>query len=290
MEDEKVFRAKFNQYLEQQLIVYRERYPNSPDIIEAILYGALSGDSKRIRPLLVYAVARSKGGDLHHVMPAAAAIEIIHCYSLIHDDLPAMDNDDTRRGVPSCHKRFSEALAILAGDIMQVIAFAQIMDFSGYETKIKGDMIKRLIRSSCDIVCGQAIDLQGEKAPLNPQEIEIMHQLKCGALIKTAMILGTLVPPCKDKNFTTKMELAGEKIGLAFQIRDDIIDDIEEGRVETQYKSTYPGILGMQESHARVRELYAQALEDISGLEQADTAFLCYVFKLMTEIPMNSEE
>lgn len=288
VQEEASFCKKFNQHLEDFLVSYKSRYPQSPEIIEAILYGAMSGYSKRIRPLLSYGVAKILGGKLEDILPVATAVEIIHCYSLIHDDLPAMDDDDIRRGMPSCHKQFSEATAILTGNIMQVIAFDAIIKFDDYSNQTKQLMIKHLINASADIVCGQAMDLRGEQGPLNIEEIKIMHQLKCGVLIKTALLLGALSQPNTSEDFISKINAAGDNIGLAFQIRDDIMDIQEEGETSTgKYKSTYPGILGLEESYFNLNELYKQALNDINELTDSkqDTIFLRYLFRIMTEVP-----
>lgn len=229
-------------------------------------------------------------------MPVAIAVEVIHCYSLIHDDLPAMDDDDMRRGLPSCHSKFGEANAILTGNIMQVIAFDSIIQSAIYSSVQKEEIVSLLIKTSCDIVYGQALDLIGEKKELPVDKIQLMHQLKCGALIRTAMHLSALVADgaversleeSKQPNqFINNIIAAGDKIGLAFQIRDDIMDMQEEGANNTNdhCKSTYPGIAGIDESFSKLNQLHKEALAYLNNLN-SNTSFLNYLFWSMTDVP-----
>ncbi len=288
IQEEEDFRVKFNQRLKFFISNYKNSYKDTQNIKEAMLYGALIGDPKRIRPLLVYGVAKSLGTNIEKVMPLAIAVEVIHCYSLIHDDLPAMDDDDMRRGMPSCHNKFGEANAILTGNIMQVIAFDSIIQEKQYAADQKEYILSLLIKTSCDIVYGQALDLRGEEEELSLDKIQLMHKLKCGALIRTAMQLGafdSLDISGGSDGFIEKIISAGDKIGLAFQIRDDIMDIQEEGKDSTNHcKSTYPGIAGIDGSFSELKQLHKGALNDISNLD-GDTSFLQYLFGIMTDIP-----
>lgn len=264
-----------------------------------MLYGALIGDPKRIRPLLVYGVAKALGIDINTVMPIAIAVEVIHCYSLIHDDLPAMDDDELRRGMPSCHSKFGEANAILTGNIMQVIAFDSIIQEAAYSAAQKEELLSLLIKTSCDIVYGQALDLIGEAEDLSIDKIQLMHQLKCGALIRTAMHLTALVgsyaeagdapsisgSPSSPNKVVSSIIAAGDKIGLAFQIRDDLIDMQELGEDDSEsYKSTYPSIAGTAESFAKLKQLHEDALQQLQDID-IGTSFLSYLFNMMTDVP-----
>lgn len=258
-----------------------------------MLYGALIGDPKRIRPLLVYGVAKALGIDINKVMPVAIAVEVIHCYSLIHDDLPAMDDDELRRGMPSCHSKFGEANAILTGNIMQVIAFDSIIQQQEYSAEKKEELLSLLIKTSCDIVYGQALDLIGEKEDLSIDKIQLMHQLKCGALIRTAMHLTALAESQQENGGITDEVMngivaAGDKMGLAFQIRDDLIDmqELEEEHSES-YKSTYPSVAGIDESLTKLKQLHQESLEHLQAID-GDTSFLSYLFQLMTDVPPQS--
>ncbi len=283
--EKKDFCNNFNKFLEGLLTPYRARYPDSSEIIDAVIYSTITSGGKRLRPMLVYGAARSQGVDFKQIAHAAAAIELVHCYSLIHDDLPAMDNHDTRRGMQSCHSKFGEANAILAGDIMQVMAFDSINSSTLYSAEVKEIMTQSLIKASCDIVCGQVIDLRGESEQLTLQETEKMHQLKCGALIKTSLQLGALSGGKATDDFITKITSAGEKIGLGFQIKDDLMDMDEEGESSTGvYKSTYPAIAGVEKSRQRIEELREQALNDIGDLSD-EANFLRQLFMLMIEMP-----
>ena len=282
-QQEKDFCAEFERELKTFLDKYRATYPSSPEIVEAIIYSACGGDPKRIRPLVVYAVARYFGGEAKSIMPIAMAIEIIHCYSLIHDDLPAMDDDDMRRGMPSCHKKFGEATAILTGDIMQIIAFESVFASEQYTVATKHRILEQLIQTSRDIVCGQAMDLRGEKELLSPQELETMHKLKCGALFKAAFVLGALSQDGVTEEQLAKITEIGDKVGLAFQIRDDILDDDIEGDSQEKHKSTFPRILGLQESHQELRKLREEALALMQDFS-ADADFLRYLINNITEV------
>lgn len=295
-QEEQDFRSKFNEQLEIFLNNYKNSYKEIPEIKEAMLHSALVGTPKRIRPLLVYAVAKSvtqsppqsppsfNAADFEKIIPAAIAVETIHCYSLIHDDLPAMDDDDLRRGMPSCHIKFGEATAILTGNIMQVIAFDSIMGDTQYSSAKKEEIISLLIKTSCDIVYGQTLDLRGVNKRLSLDEIKLMHQLKCGALIRTAMQLGVLIQPNPLPEVVESIKSAGDKIGLAFQIRDDIIDMREEGEgSDGNYKSTYPSIAGIDESFKELKKLYEGALADLHSIS-GNVLFLNYLFGIMTDI------
>lgn len=294
--EKKEFIYKFNQYLEQFIKSYKKVYPYSNEIIDAVIYSTITSGGKRLRPLLVYGAARVLGGSMEQVTNAAAAIELVHCYSLIHDDLPSMDNHDTRRGIPSCHSKFGEANAILAGDLMQVIAFGSINSSCIYSSTTKEKMSASIIKASTDIVCGQAIDLKGEKKQLDLTETEIMHRLKCGALIKASLQLGILSMgnelnniknsfiQLSEEDLINKITSAGDKIGLGFQIKDDLMDLDEEGMNNTGiHKSTYPAIVGIQKSKQRIEELLQQALADIESLPK-NADFLRELFRQTIKI------
>ncbi|WP_006786873.1 (2E,6E)-farnesyl diphosphate synthase [Thiorhodospira sibirica] len=260
---------------------------------QAMRYSAMDG-GKRIRPILVYATAKALGVPLSCVDGPACAVELIHVYSLIHDDLPAMDNDDLRRGRPTCHKAFDEATAILAGDAMQALAF-QILVTDPEMTedpKVRLRMMEILARASGSrgMAGGQAIDLASVGQQIDLVQLEDMHIHKTGALIRASVLLGALSLVEIDEVRLEKLDRYAKCIGLAFQIRDDILDvesDTEtlgkpQGSDMAQNKPTYPALIGMEASKQRARELVDDALESISPLGP-DADLLRFVARYIVE-------
>lgn len=252
---------------------------------EAMRYAVLDG-GKRIRPTLVYAGGRATGAAPASLDAPACAVELIHAYSLVHDDLPAMDNDDLRRGKPSCHRAFGEANAILTGDALQSLAFQVLAN--GAPAEADADDATRRLRmiktlalaaGSRGMVGGQAIDLAATGRQLNIAELEDMHIHKTGALIRASVVLGALCGSELDGEQVDHLDHYAKCIGLAFQIRDDILDI--EGETETlgkhtgmdlhREKSTYPSLIGLDAARQRALELHEEALESLSGFgEEAD--------------------
>ena len=246
---------------------------------EAMHYSVMDG-GKRIRPTLVYASGQAAGATPQALDRAACAIELIHAYSLIHDDLPAMDDDDLRRGKPSCHRAFDEATAILAGDALQSLAF-QILASDAQSTVSEVTrlrMIKTLALAagSRGMAGGQAIDLAATKQQLNIAELEDMHIHKTGALIRASVVLGALCSPSSAQADIEKLDHYAKCIGLAFQIRDDILD--VEGEAETLgkntgmdqrlEKSTYPSVIGLDAARQRAAELHTEAIDSLTGFDE----------------------
>lgn len=264
-------------------------------LYKAMRYSVLNG-GKRIRPLLVYAAGEALGHPLELLDTPAAALELIHCYSLIHDDLPAMDNDDVRRGKASCHKAFDEATAILAGDGLQSLAFELLSDplWNPVHPDYQLQMIRMLAQKSGrqGMVGGQALDLaetgKGNTATLSIQRLRAIHHKKTGALIETAVTLGALASKGAlsdvQQGIIPKLQEYARCIGLAFQIQDDILDIVGEpetlgksiGKDQQQNKATFPGKLGIDTAQQYARALHQQALESISCL----TGKNCYLRKL----------
>ncbi|MEN8205712.1 MAG: (2E,6E)-farnesyl diphosphate synthase [Pseudomonadota bacterium] len=247
---------------------------------EAIRYTVMDG-GKRIRPTLVYAGGQSVGADRKSLDRPACAIELIHTYSLIHDDLPAMDDDDLRRGKPSCHRAFDEATAILAGDALQSLAFQVLSngndDGVGEPTRLR--MINTLAQASGSrgMAGGQAIDLAATGQQLNIAELEDMHIHKTGALIRASVVLGALCGRTTNQSAIDKLDHYAKCIGLAFQIRDDILDVEGEARTlgknpgmdQVREKSTYPALMGMDAARQRASELHREALDSLSGFSDS---------------------
>jgi farnesyl diphosphate synthase len=249
---------------------------------QAMRYAVLNG-GKRVRPLLVYFSAQALGIEASAVNGAAAAVELIHAYSLVHDDLPAMDNDDLRRGQPTCHKAFDEATALLVGDALQTLAFYILSHdptlVVSCEHRLEMIMTLAMASGSRGMAGGQAIDMAAVGQSLNLAELENMHIHKTGALIRASVKLGALADHSVERELLDKLDHYAKCIGLAFQIQDDILD--EEVPTETlgkthgadraQGKPTYPALLGLPAAKQMSKELIEQALMSLEHFDhQAD--------------------
>ena len=239
---------------------------------EAMRYAVLSG-GKRIRPLLVYAAGDCLGIDTECLDVPATAIELIHAFSLVHDDLPAMDDDDLRRGRPTVHRQFDEATAILAADALQPLAFEVIATSGVLEDAEKATLVA-LIANACGsqgMTGGQAIDLASNGRNLTSAELERMHGLKTGALLHACIMSACCLAPRLSRPGITAMDDFARKIGLAFQIRDDILDVEGEtavigkpaGSDQALDKATWPALFGLAESKAHCATLLEGAMRDL---------------------------
>jgi len=250
-----------------------------PEQLHAAMRYSTLGGGKRIRPVLVYAAGAALGGNTHQLDGAACAVELIHAYSLVHDDLPAMDNDDLRRGQPTCHIQYDEATAILVGDALQTLAFQVLCKDKtmAINTETRLEMIQTLAIASGSrgMAGGQALDLAAEGKELNLAELENLHIHKTGALIRASIHLGTLATQHTNPELVQKLDHYAKCIGLAFQVRDDILD-IEgnteilgktQGKDQAQLKSTYPALLGLQGARDTAEELLTEALDSLSGMD-----------------------
>jgi farnesyl diphosphate synthase len=242
-----------------------------PQRLHAAQRYSVLGAGKRIRPALVYATAETLGLPLERVDAPACAVELIHCYSLVHDDLPAMDDDDLRRGRPTCHRQFDEATAILAGDSLQVLAFELLATHPGlgHDAAVRVSIMGTLASASgtAGMAGGQALDLAAEGGSLTLADLEQLHALKTGALIRASVLMAahcaTTLAPSQRQSLAT----FGDRVGLAFQVQDDILD--VEGDVEVIGKPpgsdvargmpTYPALVGMDAARQRVRTLHEEA-------------------------------
>jgi len=268
-----------DQYADRVNQQLKKRLPQETDspktLHKAIRYSVLGG-GKRIRPALVYATGEALSTNLKSLDCAACAVELMHCYSLVHDDLPAMDNDDLRRGRPTCHKAFDEATAILAGDAIQAQAFA-ILASDDAPNKKRVEMIQQLAKSSGSLgmAGGQAIDLASVNKQLNEEKIKNMHTLKTAALIQASALIAVIVSGTNSPETFARFANFSEKIGLAFQIRDDILDiqaDTEtlgkpQGSDAAQNKPTYPSIVGVEQAENTANTLLREALNEINHLD-----------------------
>jgi geranylgeranyl pyrophosphate synthase len=242
---------------------------------QAMRYSVLNG-GKRMRPLLTYCTGKTLGINPEVLDGIACAVEFIHVYSLIHDDLPAMDDDDLRRGKPTCHKAFDEATAILVGDGLQALAFEMLAhDVSINATpEARLKMITLLARASGSqgMVGGQAIDLESVGKQITLPELENMHIHKTGALIRASVNLATLVKADVDPEMANKLDNYAKCIGLSFQVKDDILDEESDtttlgktqGKDQDNNKPTYPALLGLAGAKQKAQELHERAIENLT--------------------------
>lgn len=246
-------------------------------LIEAMRYGLLLG-GKRARPFLVYITGQMLGCKLEELDTPASAIECIHAYSLIHDDLPAMDDDELRRGQPTCHIKFDEATAILTGDALQTLAFTILADgeLSPEAETYRIKMVKALAEASgANGMClGQALDLSAEGQKVSLAELENIHRNKTGALMKCAIRLGALAAGQKGSEILPQLDQFADAIGLAFQVQDDILDIISDtetlgkpqGSDQELDKSTYPALLGLEGAINKAHTLLTEALQALEAI------------------------
>lgn len=254
---------------EEQLYNYVRNLNTPPPLKEAMLYSLQAG-GKRLRPMLLFATVEGFGTNYIESFPVACAIEMIHTYSLIHDDLPAMDNDDLRRGKPTNHKVFGEAIAILAGDGLLTFAFQVISEMGSTTPKQKLQLITELSRAAGPegMVGGQVADMEGEKKQLTLSELEYIHIHKTGDLLSYAIIAGAIIANASEKDIENLRSFS-KHLGLAFQIKDDILDieGTEQalgkpvGSDLTNEKSTYPKILGLEFAKEKLDNHISQARE-----------------------------
>ena len=277
------WRRSFETELERRIVPR----PGAPEVLfDAMRYAVLSG-GKRMRPLLVYAAAEALGLVPESVHGIACAVETIHAYSLIHDDLPSMDDDDLRRGRPTCHRAFGESTAILAGDALQALAFEilasdkRLAERPAAQARLIAD-----IASACGaagMAGGQVLDLAAVDQAIDRAQLETMHRLKTGALIRVSATAPAVFASARP-SLRAKLDRYGELVGLAFQIHDDILD-VTASATQTgkpaqadaaRNKPTFPSVLGLEASRARAAELVTEALGALDGLP-GDTTVLIWL-------------
>ncbi|WP_347507441.1 (2E,6E)-farnesyl diphosphate synthase [Pseudomonas anguilliseptica] len=254
--------------------------PELERLYAAMRYSLFNG-GKRVRPLLAYAACEALGGEPERANAAACAVELIHAYSLVHDDLPAMDDDDLRRGQPTTHIAFDEACAILAGDGLQSLAFEVLSDatHNPHDAELRLAMLSTLARAAgpAGMVGGQAIDLGSVGQTLDQNALEIMHRHKTGALIEASVQLGALASGKADDHALKALHTYARAVGLAFQVQDDILD-VEsdtttlgktQGKDQANDKPTYPALLGLDAAKTYALELRDQALHALRPFDQA---------------------
>ncbi len=275
--------ARFSQLremVESKLDAYLAPAPGCPDRLTAAMRYSALAPGKRLRPTLVLLASQAIGGNLPSALPSACAVEMIHAYSLIHDDLPAMDDDDLRRGLPTCHRKFDEATAILAGDALQALAFEVVANDTPPDRALECCRLLAKAAGRCHLIGGQADDLAAEgrygdmQAPSRSVDhLKSIHRRKTGALIEASVMLGGVASGA-DANQIERLRNYGQAIGLAFQIIDDCLDlesTSEQMGKHTRKddklgKLTYPALLGLEQSRRWADDLVDQACEAIAPL------------------------
>ena len=279
------YRVYIEEYL-QNFYSQRHIEPQKP-LFEAMEYSLLAG-GKRLRPIFAFEFCRMCGADWKKAAPFAAAVEMIHTYSLIHDDLPAMDNDDFRRGRPTNHKVFGEAMAILAGDALltdafAVAAMAEVQDPDDFRTAIG---ILSQCAGSCGMVGGQVLDIMSEQRELTEQEVLDIQNRKTGCLINAACALGAIAGSASEEQFDAACQFAAG-IGLAFQIRDDMLDvigtqeEMGKGVGTDSAKNTFVRLYGLKKCEELVRKYTNYALNALNAFE--DNTYMTALAKSLTE-------
>jgi geranylgeranyl pyrophosphate synthase len=279
-------RARIDQALDTAL----GKHLGDSRLLEAARYSVLRG-GKRLRPALVYAAADAVGASRDAADTAAISVELLHAYSLIHDDLPAMDDDALRRGQPTTHIAFDEATAILAGDALQALAFSILGEVDARTDSMRVKQL-RLLGEAVGfrgMALGQAIDLESEGKALSLDALKAMHAKKTGALITASVLMGAACGDPSDADWNALTE-AGQAIGLAFQIQDDILDETAstetlgktQGRDQLLGKSTFPSLLGIEASAEHANELVEIAYKALARLS-GDTTILEQLARLSVE-------
>ena len=251
-----------------------EQCDASHSLREAMTYACLGG-GKRIRPVLVYGANRALDGNLADADPAAVAVELIHSYSLVHDDLPAMDDDDLRRGKASVHKAFDEAVAILAGDALQSLAFAVLAETShshAAATQLRHIQVLAAAVGANGMVGGQCLDCCAAGSESSLEALEALHRLKTGALIRASVLLGAHSAEGATDQQLADLQLYADCIGLAFQIQDDILDVTADpaslgkpqGSDQHNDKTTYVSLLGLEQAQSKASEMTGQAISALA--------------------------
>lgn len=275
-------------YLDEINSALKEYLPAADDVVSQAMRYSVENGGKRIRPALLLEFCRVCGGDYKKAVPFACALEMIHTYSLIHDDLPCMDNDDFRRGKPSCHIAFGEEYALLAGDALLTLAFETAMK-SNLSAEITVKAAKELAKAAgvMGMVGGQVLDLQNEGKKVGISDLQKTDELKTGELIRAACVLGCVCAGADDKKIAAAEKYAHD-IGIAFQIVDDILDVTSDeetlgkpiGSDEENQKSTYVSLLGIEKSRKTAEELTLNAQKALDAFDGDVTSLKDFAEKL----------
>jgi geranylgeranyl pyrophosphate synthase len=262
------------------------RETDEPTRVHAAIRWSVFAGGKRFRPALLLAVGQTFGASNEQLIRTAGALEMIHTYSLIHDDLPSMDDDELRRGRATCHVKFDEATAILAGDALQALAFQTIAEDAGLDAPLRVKLISEITRAAGTpqgMVAGQALDLAAESREVTAEELERIHQHKTGALIRAAARCGAMIAGANERELSAITEYA-TNLGLLFQITDDLLDvtatakDLGKtpGKDVRSRKATYPGLYGIEATQAQIEAVHRAACNALEQIESS-TQQLCSI-------------
>src|SRR5258705_4150830 len=276
--DAREFFASSRALIDAELDRLLPKETDEPTRLHAAMRWSVCAGGKRFRPALLLATAQSLGASIDVLVRAASALEMIHTYSLIHDDLPSMDNDDLRRGRPTCHIKFGEATAILAGDALQTLAFHTIVNDKSLAAPTRLAVIAELTAASGTpngMVAGQALDIEAEARTVNSSELEEIHRLKTGALIVAAARCGAIIAGANQSDLDAVTSYAAQ-VGLLFQITDDLLDvtataeDLGKtpGKDARSLKATYPGLFGIEETRQAIVRAHRAASDALNEIDR----------------------
>jgi len=286
MNELKIFFADCARKVDEKLESLVPSAQTEPKKLHETIRWSLFADGKRFRPALLLAVGETFGASENNLLQTAAAIEMIHTYSLVHDDLPAMDNDDLRRGRATCHKKFGEATAILAGDVLQTLAFQAIADDESLSAEIRVKLVSEIARAAgtpSGMVAGQQLDLEAEGKGVSIEHLEKIHHNKTGAMISVAARAGAIIAGASKKEIEVVTNYAAQ-IGLLFQITDDLLDVTQTtevlgktaGKDVSAEKATYPAFYGLDETGKLAENVYAQACRELGKIDM-EKGLLCEI-------------
>jgi geranylgeranyl diphosphate synthase, type II len=275
----KTYLVSRQKLIERALDRYLPKANTRPATLHRAMRYSLFAGGKRLRPILCLAAAQACGGKITNALPLACAVECIHTYSLVHDDLPSMDNDDFRRGRPTCHKIFGDGIAILAGDALLTIAFEIVSNArptSRYETS---NLLREIAvaAGSQKLIAGQVADLEAEGKNVKRDQLRFIHENKTAAILKSSVRLGAMSANADARKLSAVTRF-GQRLGLAFQIIDDILDVTQTseilgksaGKDAAAKKATYPAVIGLEKSRAEARRLTRQAHNALSAFSHRD--------------------
>ena len=286
MNELKIFFADCARKVDEKLESLVPSAQTEPKKLHEAIRWSLFADGKRFRPALLLAVGETFGASENKLLQTAAAIEMIHTYSLVHDDLPAMDNDDLRRGRATCHKKFGEATAILAGDVLQTLAFQAIADDESLSAEIRVKLVSEIARAAgtpSGMVAGQQLDLEAEGKGVSIEHLEKIHHNKTGAMISVAARAGAIIAGASKKEIEVVTNYAAQ-IGLLFQITDDLLDVTQTtevlgktaGKDVSAEKATYPAFYGLDETRKLAENIHAQACRELEKIDM-EKGLLCEI-------------
>lgn len=291
-DDAREFLVSCRALIDSQLDLLIPKESDEPQRVHAAIRWSVFAGGKRFRPALLLATGQTLGASTDDLLRTACALEMIHTYSLIHDDLPSMDNDDLRRGRPTCHIKFGEATAILAGDALQALAFQTLAEDERLAPAVRVRLIAEVARAAGTpqgMVAGQALDLDAESRDVTKEELDRIHHRKTGALIRAAARCGAIIAGARDNELAAITDYA-TNLGLLFQITDDLLDVTATaehlgktpGKDVRSLKATYPALYGIEATRARIGTVHRAACDSLARINRV-TELLCSIANFIRE-------